>query len=119
MGEFGRAFQLVSFESRAFDFIFAFREPAEEFLGRQFVEGRLGTFEKKLGQALLAQAAARTLGDGGDFETTPESLTGLIEGEGDTIELTAPSAGGAYRLFIYADDGNGHTAHANIPFLVN
>lgn len=59
------------------------------------------------------------LGDGGDFETTPESLTGLIEGEGDTIELTAPSAGGAYRLFIYADDGNGHTAHANIPFLVN
>ncbi len=59
------------------------------------------------------------LGDGGDFESTPESLMGLIEGEGDTIDLTAPSVGGAYRLFIYADDGNGNTAHANIPFLVN
>ena len=59
------------------------------------------------------------LGDGGDFETTPESMKGLIEGEGDTIELVAPSTGGAYRLFIYADDGNGNTAHANIPFLVN
>jgi hypothetical protein len=59
------------------------------------------------------------LGDGGDFESTPESLIGLIEGEGDTIDLTAPSVGGAYRLFIYADDGHGNTAHANIPFLVN
>jgi len=59
------------------------------------------------------------LGDGGDFESTPESLMGLIEGEGDTIDLTTPSVGGAYRLFIYADDGHGNTAHANIPFLVN
>jgi hypothetical protein len=59
------------------------------------------------------------LGDGGDFESTPESLTGLISGEGDTIDLQAPSVGGAYRLFIYADDGHGNTAHANIPFLVN
>lgn len=59
------------------------------------------------------------LGDGGDFESTPESLHGLIEGEGDTIELTAPSIPGAYRLFIYADDGHGNTAHANIPFFVN
>ncbi len=59
------------------------------------------------------------LGDGGDFETTPESLSGLIEGEGDSIELKTPSVGGAYRLFIYAEDGHGNTAHANIPFLVN
>lgn len=58
------------------------------------------------------------LGDGGDFESTPESLTGLIHGEGNTIDLTAPSVAGAYRLFIYADDGHGNTAHANIPFFV-
>ena len=58
------------------------------------------------------------LGDGGDFESTPPSLTGLISGKGSNIEFTAPEQGGAYRLFIYANDGHGHTAHANIPFLV-
>ena len=31
--------------------------------------------------------------------------------------LTAPPPG-EYRLFAYAYDGNGHAAHANIPFLV-
>lgn len=59
------------------------------------------------------------LGDGGDFESTPESIQGLVTGAGEAIELKAPSESGAYRLFIYADDGNGHTAHANIPFYVN
>jgi len=59
------------------------------------------------------------LGDGGDFESTPESLNGLINGEGSSIDLTAPSIAGAYRLFIYVDDGHGNTAHANIPFFVN
>jgi hypothetical protein len=58
------------------------------------------------------------LGDGGDFESTPPSLEGLVSGEGPNVEFTAPEEGGAYRIFIYANDGNGHTAHANIPFLV-
>ncbi len=59
------------------------------------------------------------LGDGGDFESTPESIIGLIRGDSDIIELSAPAKSGAYRLFIYASDGQGHTAHANIPFFVN
>jgi len=59
------------------------------------------------------------LGEGGDFETTPESIDGLVQGEGSKVTLRAPSEVGAYRLFIYAKDRNGHTAHANIPFFVN
>ncbi len=59
------------------------------------------------------------LGDGGDFESTPLSISDLIDGENETIKMIAPHDSGAYRLFIYANDGNGHTAHANIPFYVN
>ena len=59
------------------------------------------------------------LGDGGDFESTPKSIPNLIEGENESIKLIAPSQPGAYRLFIYANDGMGHTAHANIPFYVD
>jgi hypothetical protein len=59
------------------------------------------------------------LGDGGDYESTPESLVGLVSGEGSEVEMIAPSNSGAFRLFIYAKDGDGHTAHANIPFYVN
>jgi len=59
------------------------------------------------------------LGDGGDFEATPQSLTGLVEGIGSEIILTAPEIPGPYRIFIYVNDGKGHTAHANIPFYIN
>jgi hypothetical protein len=59
------------------------------------------------------------LGEGGDFETTPESIPGLISGQGEPqATLTAPSASGAYRLFVYVFDGNDNAAHANIPFFV-
>jgi len=59
------------------------------------------------------------LSDGGDFESTPESMDGLLAGTGANVEFKAPASSGAYRLFIYAKDGLGHTAHANIPFFVN
>ena len=59
------------------------------------------------------------LGDGGDFESTPKSLSVLVKGKDAKAKVTAPDAPGAYRLFIYAHDGQGHTAHANIPFYVN
>jgi hypothetical protein len=58
------------------------------------------------------------LGEGGDYESTPPSLPGLCTGNGSNVKLTAPSEGGAYRLFVYAKDEHGHTAHANIPFYV-
>ena len=60
------------------------------------------------------------LGDGGDFETTPQSIPDLISQPTEAqILVTAPGEPGAYRLFVYAFDGNGHAAHANIPFFVN
>jgi hypothetical protein len=59
------------------------------------------------------------LGDGGDFESTPESMPELLHGNGEVVELEAPAHSGAYRIFIYANDGQGKTAHANIPFFVN
>ncbi len=58
------------------------------------------------------------LGDGGDYESEPESIPGLVNGEGPTVDMTAPQKPGAYRLFVYAFDGHNHAAHANIPFYV-
>ncbi len=56
---------------------------------------------------------------GGDREQIPELVEGLIADPGQQeIILTAPPESGAYRLFVYASDGNNHTGHANIPFYV-
>ena len=55
---------------------------------------------------------------GGDREQPLPNLEGLLSGDGTaTVSLAAP-APGKYRLFAYAYDGQGHAAHANIPFLV-
>jgi hypothetical protein len=57
---------------------------------------------------------------GGDFEEAIANLTGLIPDPGlQNIELIAPAQQGAYRLFVYIYDGQGHAAHANIPFYVD
>ena len=57
---------------------------------------------------------------GGDFEEAISNLTGLItEPTLKSIQLIAPQKQGAYRLLVYAYDGMGHAAHANIPFYVD
>ncbi len=57
---------------------------------------------------------------GGDFEQDLESLDQrLISAASAQVEITAPPIPGAYRLYVYANDGHGHAAHANIPFYVN
>jgi hypothetical protein len=57
---------------------------------------------------------------GGDAESKPKTLTGLIDDPKQSqITLKAPARPGAYRLFVYAFDGKGHAAHANIPFQVD
>lgn len=59
------------------------------------------------------------LKDGGDPETRPPSVPEAIpQPRAAEIRLVAPSRPGAYRLFVYAFDGQGHAAHANIPFYV-
>ncbi|HNQ90573.1 MAG TPA: glycoside hydrolase family 2 TIM barrel-domain containing protein [Verrucomicrobiota bacterium] len=59
------------------------------------------------------------LKSGGDAESKPRTVTGLIEDPAKAqTHLKAPAQPGAYRLFVYAFDGKGHAAHANIPFLV-
>jgi hypothetical protein len=56
---------------------------------------------------------------GGDREDAIASLDGFIEHtESPNTLVTAPDPG-AYRLFVYAYDGQGHAAHANFPFLVS
>ncbi len=57
---------------------------------------------------------------GGDFEESIENLDSLISNPGEEqVEITAPLNSAAYRLFVYANDGQGHAAHANIPFYVD
>lgn len=56
---------------------------------------------------------------GGDRESVPQEIAGLVKATGPgQAELTAPDEPGAYRLFVYVFDGQGHAGHANIPFLV-
>lgn len=56
---------------------------------------------------------------GGDAEVVPEVILGLFtEGATTNATFTAPTEPGAYRIFVYVDDTEEQTAHANIPFLV-
>lgn len=59
---------------------------------------------------------SKDLGLGGDWESRPETIMNVY---GDPImEITAPEIEGAYRLFVYVEDGNNHAATANFPFFV-
>lgn len=67
---------------------------------------------------IMEESRAQTTG--GDFESPPQSLPGLIEG-GATAEahVKAPAKPGAYRLYVYARDAHGKAAYANIPLYVD
>lgn len=63
---------------------------------------------------------ATKVGEGGDREDRPQPQANLMtpSGNGKAV-LKAPAKEGAYRLFVYATDGNNNVATANIPFYVN
>ena len=64
-------------------------------------------------------AESKATQEGGDNEEIPEGYDGLIkQTDADKIVMEAPAQPGAYRLFVYVRDGQGHAGHANIPFLV-
>lgn len=58
------------------------------------------------------------LKDGGDKEERPKKIeTVIINNSNGNLKFKAPKKG-EYRLFLYANDGFGHAATANIPFKV-
>jgi len=60
---------------------------------------------------------SRSNASGGDRESVPPLLGGILQqSNGAEVQLTAPPLG-AYRLFVYVYDGRGKGAHANIPFI--
>ncbi len=56
---------------------------------------------------------------GGDFESALQPVLGVLAKRKKTsVEITAPEAEGAYRLFVFITDNEKRTAYANIPFYV-
>lgn len=56
---------------------------------------------------------------GGDKEARPKSLSGLVAYQDEnSMQFNAPSTPGAYRLFVYINDGKNKVATANFPFYV-
>ncbi len=60
------------------------------------------------------------LGDGGDYENRPESISEGIrsDNKGNISFTSSPETPGPYRLFIYVNDNNNNSGTVNIPFLV-
>jgi hypothetical protein len=54
----------------------------------------------------------------GQGEKVPQPIPGLTPGNETEISFKTPSVSGAYRLFVYVYDGNGHFSTGNLPFFV-
>jgi hypothetical protein len=62
---------------------------------------------------------SRDIKSGGDAETAPPSVPGLIKRKkGAHVYFKTPETEGAYRIFVYAADGKGNVGYCNIPFYV-
>lgn len=61
---------------------------------------------------------ARYAAYAGQGEEVPRPVPGLIKLHSDQITFMPPSETGAYRLFVYVYDGNGHFSTGNLPFYV-
>jgi hypothetical protein len=70
-----------------------------------------------LAWVLREETRAATIG--GDREDVPPNvrLRGASD-DGMALHFDAPGTPGAYRLFVEVRDGQGHAAHANLPFRV-
>lgn len=59
------------------------------------------------------------LKDGGDKESRPEAVDGLlVASEPGSLMFKAPENEGAYRVFLYVLDSHNHAATVNVPFVV-
>jgi hypothetical protein len=58
------------------------------------------------------------VGEGGDFEERPKPVENTFTNNNNngTVIMKSPNKEGAYRLFVYATDGNNNVATGNIPF---
>ncbi len=54
----------------------------------------------------------------GQGENEPKPLEGLISKQNQDITFKTPDKPGAYRLFAYVYDGQGHVSTTNLPFYV-
>ncbi|HEY2082838.1 MAG TPA: hypothetical protein VGI88_08630, partial [Verrucomicrobiae bacterium] len=66
---------------------------------------------------IMEESGAQSIG--GDFESQPARLPGLVQDAAANAQLKAPSKPGAYRLFVYVMDRHQKAAYANIPFYVD
>lgn len=66
---------------------------------------------------LLKEVPREDESDGGDVEKRPETIWESTTDSISSVEILMPSAG-EYRLFVYAYDGKGKAATANIPVLI-
>ena len=56
---------------------------------------------------------------GGDVERRPDAVQAAVSGGQDGVGvMRMPRIKGAYRLFVYARDGQGHAATGNLPFYI-
>lgn len=68
---------------------------------------------------IIPEVAESEQSDGGDFEHRPKTVDTQFQKLSDQeVEFVGPALPGEYRLFVYVSDGQGHSATANIPFLV-